>query len=145
MDLFKNIRTKETADKRYRKLALAFHSDAGGTDEEFVEIKEQYEACLSRIAGKSSKNTTKEPEAQKSEKTTEKTTITNPRSDAKQHQADLNPDQKKDKNTKKQKNSINTLAKRNALQKFVGATRVFAHSIVDITIDYLQENSTKEK
>lgn len=67
MDWFKNTKTKDEANKLYRKLALIYHPDAGSEKdgELFIEINEQYKAHLKYLENPESRKTQKDPEKPK--------------------------------------------------------------------------------
>lgn len=48
---FSNINTVEELKEQYRKLALKYHPDRGGSNEEMAEINNQYEEILKKLSG----------------------------------------------------------------------------------------------
>lgn len=48
---FSNINTVEELKEQYRKLALKYHPDRGGSNEEMAEINNQYEEILKNLSG----------------------------------------------------------------------------------------------
>lgn len=48
---FNNIETIEELKERYRKLAKKYHPDMGGSNEEFIEMNNQYEEIYKNLSG----------------------------------------------------------------------------------------------
>lgn len=46
---FKNIRTVEELKEQYKKLALKYHPDRGGSNEEMAEINNQYDVLFKKL------------------------------------------------------------------------------------------------
>ncbi|MBV4416990.1 J domain-containing protein [Clostridium tyrobutyricum] len=46
---FENIKTVEELKEKYRKLALKYHPDMGGTNEEMSEINNQYDVLFKKL------------------------------------------------------------------------------------------------
>ncbi|WP_195604443.1 J domain-containing protein [Clostridium tyrobutyricum] len=46
---FENIKTVEELKEKYRRLALKYHPDMGGTNEEMAEINNQYDVLFKKL------------------------------------------------------------------------------------------------
>lgn len=43
---FQNVQSEDEADSLYRELAKKFHPDIGGNEEDFKDMKNEYQECL---------------------------------------------------------------------------------------------------
>lgn len=68
MIYIKNVETLEELKKVYKKLALQYHPDCGGTDEEMAQINNEYDEFFNQV-----KNTHKNKEGKFYEKETQET------------------------------------------------------------------------
>jgi hypothetical protein len=54
---FKNIKTIQELKEQYRKLALKYHPDMGGTNEEMAEINNQYDVLFKKLKEENQEST----------------------------------------------------------------------------------------
>lgn len=49
MKYFQSVTTLEELKKEYRKLALKFHPDRGGNEQEFISLKKEYDKIFAKL------------------------------------------------------------------------------------------------